>query len=102
MILYKFIEKSAGAVKQWIAVNDLWNMLLLQRMPVLTRLRMDYSSKALKYDIQILCSDDGYYWNETKSILVGLAAGATVLKDNTLMVIHSRMLSFLPVLLRLP
>ena len=44
-----------------------------------------YPAKAIKYDIQILCSDNaGNYWNETRSILLGLAAGVTVIKDNTL------------------
>ena len=28
--------------------------------------------------------NSGNYWNETRSILVGLAAGITIIKDNTL------------------
>ena len=86
VILYKFIEKSAGAVKQWTAVNGFVEYAFTSTDASSYQVCMDYyPSKAVKYDIQILCSDNaGNYWNETRSILVGLAAGVTVIKDNTL------------------
>ena len=86
VILYKFIEKSAGAVKQWTAVNGFVEYAFSSTDANSYQVCMDYyPAKAIKYDIQILCSDNaGNYWNETRSILVGLAAGSTVIKDNTL------------------